>query len=191
MEIKQAIEHARKVAEEKYTEGMLCHANPDDGKLNECIECAKQHEQLADWLEELQGYKDLEERLQFVYGECGGLLEKVVEHLERHEGIDLPDSIFKARLLTDEDVDKWEMYQSLEKQGKLLTGWIPLEERLPEDDKYILVSFENFSVADIARYEEDEDGGTFYPGDEDKSYASDGLFVNAWMPLPEPYRPEE
>lgn len=74
---------------------------------------------------------------------------------------------------------------------KIFTGWIPVEERLPEDDKYILVSFENYSVADIARYEMDENGGAFYPGDEDKSYVSFGLFVNAWMPLPEPYRPEK
>ena len=67
-------------------------------------------------------------------------------------------------------------------------GWIPCSERLPEDDNYILVSFENYTLPDIARYEEDESGGAFYPGDEDKSYASFGLFVNAWQPLPEPYR---
>lgn len=75
--------------------------------------------------------------------------------------------------------------------GKIFTGWIPVEERLPKAGKYILVSFENFSVADIARYETDEEGGAFYPGDEDKSYVSFGLFVNAWMPMPEPYRPEK
>lgn len=66
--------------------------------------------------------------------------------------------------------------------------WSPVEERLPETDDYILVSFENFPVPDIARYEENEDGGAFYPGDEDYTYVSYGLFVNAWMPLPDPYR---
>lgn len=90
-----------------------------------------------------------------------------------------------------ECVDKLGQLEDLEEQGKLLAGWIPVRERLPEDDSYILVSFENFSVADIARYETDEDGSAFYPGDEDKSYVSLGLFVNAWMPLPEPYRPEK
>lgn len=59
MEIQQAIEHARKVAEEKYTEGMLCHANPNDNELDGCIECAKEHEQLAHWLEELQAYNSI------------------------------------------------------------------------------------------------------------------------------------
>ena len=68
----------------------------------------------------LAEYEDLEDRFQSVYGECDGLLEKVVEHLERHEGIDLPEPVFKARLLTDGEVDRWEEYEYLEEQGKLL-----------------------------------------------------------------------
>ena len=65
-------------------------------------------------------YEDLEERLHAVYGECDGLLEMVVEHLERHENVDIPEPVFKARLLTDEEVDRWEEYKNLEEQGKLL-----------------------------------------------------------------------
>lgn len=65
--------------------------------------------------------------------------------------------------------------------------WIPIDERLPENDEYVLVSFSNYSLADIARYETNDNGGAFYPGDEEKSYVSFGLFVNAWMPLPKPY----
>ena len=69
------------------------------------------------------------------------------------------------------------------------SGWIPVDEQISNTDKYILVSFKNFTVLDIGRYETDEDGnGAFYPGDDDKSYVEYGLFVNAWMPLPEPYR---
>ena len=68
-------------------------------------------------------------------------------------------------------------------------GWIPIEERLPETDDYILVSFSNYTLPDIGRYEADKDGGgAFCPGDEERGYASFGLFVNAWMPLPEPYK---
>ena len=37
-----------------YIEAMLCHANPDDGKLDGCIESGRYHEQLAEWLEELK-----------------------------------------------------------------------------------------------------------------------------------------
>lgn len=66
--------------------------------------------------------------------------------------------------------------------------WISVTERLPEDESYILVSFENSTTPDIARYEENEEGGAFYPGDDECAYVQYGLFVNAWMPLPEPYR---
>lgn len=71
------------------------------------------------------------------------------------------------------------------------SGWIPVDEQIPNTDKYILVSFENFTIPDIGRYETDEDGnGAFYPGDDEKSYATYDLFVNAWMPLPERYEAE-
>ena len=69
--------------------------------------------------------------------------------------------------------------------------WIDVEEHLPPDDGYVLVSFSNFSLPDVARYEEDENGGAFYPGDEERSYVSFGLFVNAWMPLPKQYQKGE
>lgn len=69
--------------------------------------------------------------------------------------------------------------------------WIPCNERFPEDESYILVSFENSTMPDIARYEENDEGGTFYPGDDEKSYSSYGFFVNAWMPLPKPYKEVE
>ena len=71
------------------------------------------------------------------------------------------------------------------------TQWIPCSERLPEDESYILVSFKNSTMPDIARYEENGGGGTFYPGDDEKPYSSYGIFVNAWMPLPKLYREEE
>ena len=69
--------------------------------------------------------------------------------------------------------------------------WIPISERLPEDESYILVSFENPTMPDIARYEENDEGGTFYPGDDEESYSSYGIFVNAWMPLPEPMKEDD
>lgn len=70
-------------------------------------------------------------------------------------------------------------------------GWIPVEERYPDTDNYILLSFSNFSIPIIGRYEEDENGGAFYCGDEDITLVSQDLFVNAWMLLVKPYRPEE
>ena len=66
--------------------------------------------------------------------------------------------------------------------------WIPITEQTPKDESYILVSFENATMVDIARYEEDDEGGSFYPGDDDEAYSKCGIYANAWMPLPEPYR---
>ena len=66
-----------------------------------------------------------------------------------------------------------------------------MTERLPEPETYILVSFDNYALPNIATYRVDDDGsGAFYPGDEDYTYLSMKFFVNAWMPLPEPYRAE-
>lgn len=69
-------------------------------------------------------------------------------------------------------------------------GWIPVEdtEHTPENESYVLVSFSNASLPGFARYEENDEGGTYYPGADEKSYLKYGLFVNAWMPLPELYR---
>lgn len=81
--------------------------------------------------------------------------------------------------------------------SEITVEWIPVEERLPEivpeygSSDYILLSFDNFNLPAIGRYEEDEDGdGNFFEGDEDRSCLSYGLFVNAWMPMIKPYREE-
>ncbi len=71
------------------------------------------------------------------------------------------------------------------------TQWIPISERLPEEEEYILLSFANYTDLDIGRYENDGENDKFYPGDKEETYASYGLIVNAWMPLPEPYREAE
>lgn len=126
MTLEEAINHAREVAEKN----RKCQEENTIILSNRWISsmcCAEEHEQLAEWLEEL---KRLREK----------------------------------------------------------SKWIPCSERLPEDESYILVSFENSTMPDIARYEENDEGGTFYPGDDEKSYSSYGFFINAWMPLPKPYR---
>lgn len=71
------------------------------------------------------------------------------------------------------------------------SDWIPISERLPEVGKYILASFanEDVSLPDIAVYEVDSHGnGVFYPADRTVQYSLIGIFVNAWMPLPGPYK---
>ena len=80
-----------------------------------------------------------------------------------------------------------EEQEQVEEMLKNCRRWIPVEEQFPASDDYILLSFENMSTPLIGRYEEDQHGGTFYVGDDEKNCVSYGLFVNAWMPLPEPY----
>lgn len=74
-----------------------------------------------DWdsINKLASYEDMEELLEKVYGECDGLLETAIEHLVEHPEIEIGNP-GKARLLTDDDVDKWERWKKVEEQGWLL-----------------------------------------------------------------------
>ena len=54
MSIDEAIAHEKELSKEVYVEAMLCHANPNDEKLDGCIKRGKYHEQIAEWLEELK-----------------------------------------------------------------------------------------------------------------------------------------
>lgn len=67
-------------------------------------------------------------------------------------------------------------------------GWISCSEKFPDNESYILLSFDNFSVPCVGRYKQDESGGAFYIGDDDETCISQELYVNAWQPLPEPYK---
>ena len=58
MTIDEAITHEKELSEKSYLQGMLCHANPDDEKLDGYVERGKYHEQIAEWLEELKDYQD-------------------------------------------------------------------------------------------------------------------------------------
>ena len=91
------------------------------------------------------------------------------------------------------------------------SGWIPCSERLPEEHDSMFIKFKGTKKWSTAMFERksdevivtvaddagrtvttDKDGnGAFYPGDDEKSYVEYDLFVNAWMPLPEPYRESE
>lgn len=83
------------------------------------------------------------------------------------------------------------LFTDLEQDEKE-NGWIPVSERLPETDDYILLSFANYSIPIIGRCKRDKDGnGIFYAGDDLISCLGNDLYVNAWMELPERYREDE
>ena len=56
--IDEAIAHAREVAEDKRADADWKFRH---GRLNadDCISCAEEHEQLAEWLEELKAYREI------------------------------------------------------------------------------------------------------------------------------------
>ena len=59
--LEEAIAHAKEITEKNYrgAEFESIDSIDDDIKTN-CIKCAKEHEQLAEWLEELKTYKEAE-----------------------------------------------------------------------------------------------------------------------------------
>lgn len=279
MTIDEAIAHEREVAKEKYTEAMLCHANPNDEKLDGCIECAREHEQLAEWLEKLKYIENIilkwnadwyndedngipdNEILEAIFNACtdngfdipidedcingkkdgynkaiddfihecdkycgfyssknknltredllkiakqlklgvedeqvGNALDKAIG-IVKQGGVD-KDCSNCANYTEPDEVDNGcylccKGYENNYKSKADNGGWIPCDERYPTDDSYILLSFDNFSVPCVGRYEADETGGNFYIGDEDETCVSEDLYVNAWQPLPEPYHPKE
>lgn len=145
MNIDEFIEHTKeKAREHRYHADFFESDNPMN---TACIKSAEDCEWLADCLTKFKEYQQLEERLNKVYGDCDGLLLRVVEMLEKHPCIDVANNTLKSRLLTDEAVDKWEEYKQLEEQGRLI--------KLPckvGDTVYVVTS--PFNVFDDIEYDE-------------------------------------
>ena len=72
----EAIKHAKEVADMNYNDAEKFDSNDsvENYMKTNCMECAEQHEQLAEWLEELKSYKNAEEQ---------GLLVRLPDDLNR------------------------------------------------------------------------------------------------------------
>ena len=68
------------------------------------------------------------------------------------------------------------------------TTWIPVSERLPEDEQEILFSTKTGRVHS-GKYHDDDSANQWY-SHEDKCRAWNNV-VSAWMPLPQAYREVE
>ena len=63
MTLDEAIIHAREVASEQKRRSGACVQNDSEcDKFSTCLKCAEEHDQLAEWLEELKMYKSLAPR---------------------------------------------------------------------------------------------------------------------------------
>ena len=61
--IDEAIAHAREIASEQKRRSGICVQNDSEcDKFSDCLKCAEEHEQLAEWLEELKEYKENQHR---------------------------------------------------------------------------------------------------------------------------------
>lgn len=124
------------------------------------------------------------------------LLKKYIE--ADNQILEERDAFITFLELTDE-------LQEAIKQDEKENGWIPVSERLPEDEKEYLVTLEKVygtpeKLYGIASYLKFDDAG--YWNENKYGYLewdkySDGhggtkmYKVIAWMPLPEPYKEDE
>ena len=81
-------------------------------------------------MDKLKRYEDLEERLNKVYGDCDGLLESMIELLEEHSGVDIPDDTVKVLLLSNKAVDFYKECEDLDVRDRLI--------KLPCKDVYFI-----------------------------------------------------
>lgn len=94
-----------------------------------------------------------------------------------------PDDVERLNDFTQNEAVK--LVQKLNAEEKK-HRWIPVEERLPDENKYVLMSFYGLEEPAIGMYEENEWYLGYAYGGE--TCISIGLLVSAWMPLPEPYK---
>lgn len=118
----------------------------------------------------------------------------------------IQDIVNRYKLVTARDfLEMIEQLQDDLEQDEKENGWIPVSERLPEDEKEYLVTLEKVygtpeKLYGIANYLKFGDAGYW----NEKKYGylewdkySDGhggtkmYKVIAWMPLPEPYKEDE
>ena len=91
MTIDEAIAHAREVAEEQRKDNENCEYKAEYGckgctdyYSKPCIECAKEHEQLAEWLEELKNYRDKNKMVVRVDVENMDSIKDKIEELSKY-----------------------------------------------------------------------------------------------------------
>lgn len=124
-------------------------------------------------------------------------LEKILEEIESVGNIQF--SSYTKPLIAVEDVIKiirahisCENAAEIERSSRDNDGWIPVEERLPEEGTQVIVTTEDGMVyGDIVYgYADETDSDPCFHRWDDEYWQCFKPIVIAWRPLPEPYRPE-
>lgn len=139
-------------------------------------------------------YEDLQCRLAKIYGKCDRLLEQFVRALEDFSSPIIPKDTIKSLLITNEDVDKYEEYQQLEEQGKLIK--IPCK---IGDDVWFVPSQTNYKLNILNHHREENkichqkvaritfiQNGWYLECDKDLEYATgyiliDNMYKETWF----------
>ena len=183
-DLDEAIKHCKEVAEANRAHNVIvCTPN---GELQhkrdaDCDKCAEEHEQLAAWLEELKGIRELPaDRKQFIADKIKEALPDITKRFEES----LIESVPKIINSEIKCADCWcyATVKTNEREKTEADKWTPVSEP-PKEHDYYLVTCE-FGVARAT------DIALFYPdrkGEEQWSLN----YVTAWKPLPEPYEQEE
>lgn len=117
MTLDEAIVHAKETAKK-----LRAMTSVTDGKpYNECLECAKEHEQLADWLEELKRFKSQKVLIK-VKPQDAKTLKKILRSSQF--GIAYPDTQYEVVPMVS---------------GGQVDMWISVSERLPDKEGKCLV----------------------------------------------------
>lgn len=211
MTIDEAINDFKKMAENARNDIINGdNLEPQEKHYNSQLELyAKEKEQLAEWLEELKAYRETKPKeipfatIKFSKEDMQELVNEKVKEIEidiqaiRNKAIDECLGVLYRNAGKIISIRFYEQIYNEIKQLKAGEaeeyngGWIPADEP-PETDAYVLLSFANFSMPMVGRYDEEETcGGAYYIGDEVVSCVSQDLFVNAWQPLPESYKERE
>lgn len=116
-------------------------------------------------------------------------LEKILEEIDQEK----KNAALSIRHTTGYKAGQIRMAERIEEiiRKHMNDGWIPVEERLPEDDDFVLATVTGIynaltfsSAIQLASYCKDD--GWFIEGYPDWENPN----VSAWRPLPEPYHPE-
>ena len=199
MTLDEAIKHCKEKAEElKNQYGELANKRPEPieeqmrllQEKHDCLACANEHEQLANWLEDYK--RLLEERTQgdLISREA---LKKCAIPCQIHNGAltDLCVPLYQidnapvVETKTIHDVNSAYdrgFITAMKAYSKPQGEWIPVSDRLPEINKEVIVTDIETSNTYQSRYI----GNGYWECDN-------GTLKNriiAWMPLPEPYKGE-
>ena len=131
--LEEAIKHAKEVADMNYNDAEKFDSNDsvENYMKANCMKCAEEHNQLAEWLEELKSFKEAEE-----HGLLVRLPFKLTNQLYHFYEIDLEDNFADATSdeIIMEVVATEFIIDSHEITIKCITGWNSPYEYLPADE---------------------------------------------------------